>query len=96
VFTKSISLDFRRDLRLRIPIPENAKKVERMSDISLKQQQQAEADYDEFFKRFPSQKNPGDINTVDKFNFAVEIGWDRLRILQACRKKALPFTQQNN
>ncbi len=64
-----------------------------MSSVSLEQRNQAEEDYANFFNMHPSQKNPGDINTKETFEFAVEIGWERLRVMQACRKNGEAFTR---
>lgn len=56
---------------------------------------QVVADFREFFHRYPDQENPTDLNTVQKWNFATEIGFDRLRAMQAARKQGEDFTKRN-
>lgn len=55
---------------------------------------QAMADYELFFDRYPYLKNPSDINCKEKFDFAMEIGWERFTEMQAARKAGLPFTRR--
>lgn len=55
---------------------------------------QVRKDYEEFWRRHPAQKNPSDINTEEKFNFAMEIGWKRLRAMQQARKSGEDFTRR--
>lgn len=54
---------------------------------------QAEKDYFEFWKRYPGIKNPSDINCYEKYKFAMEIGWFRLRNMQSARKAGHEFTK---
>jgi len=56
---------------------------------------QAQKDYERFWNKHPDQKNPSDINTIEKFNFAVSIGWTRLREMQRARKQGAPYTKRD-
>lgn len=56
--------------------------------------EQVQKDYEEFWRKNPEQKNPSDINTVEKFNFAMKIGWRRLRAMQQARKQGKEFTKR--
>lgn len=58
----------------------------------LKDMDQVKKDYQDFFRKHPNQKNPSDINTEEKFNFAIKIGWKRLRAMQNARKARYNFT----
>tara|TARA_R110002020_G_scaffold376130_1_gene587257 strand:+ start:3401 stop:3661 length:261 start_codon:yes stop_codon:yes gene_type:complete len=49
--------------------------------------------YDYWFSNYPGIKNPSDINTSDKFEFANEIGWVKLSLMQAARKAGYEFTR---
>lgn len=47
--------------------------------------------YNNFFSRY-GQPNPSDINTLEKFNYANEIGFDALALMQKARKESHDFT----
>lgn len=47
--------------------------------------------YNNFFSRY-GQPNPSDINTVEKFNYANEIGFESLALMQKARKESHDFT----
>ena len=42
--------------------------------------------YGKWFRENPKVKNPSDVNSSDKFNFAMDIGWPRLALMQKARK----------
>lgn len=56
--------------------------------------EQAKKDYEAFWEKHPEQKNPSDVNTQQKFNFSMSIGWARLRNMQAARKAGYDFTKR--
>lgn len=49
--------------------------------------------YRNFFARNPFQTNPTDINTREKFDFAVEQNWFGFADMQAARKRGEPWTK---
>ena len=57
-------------------------------------QEQAKKDYEEFFRLNPDQQNPTDINTKEKFEFMIGIGWQRLWEMRKARKVGKPFTKR--
>ena len=58
-------------------------------------EEQAISDYDGFWTENPDVPNPTDINTFRKFEFAMRIGWRRLRNMQKARKRGASFTRLN-
>lgn len=64
-----------------------------MQKITNEEEQQARQDYLLFWERHPTQRNPSDINTKEKFDFAMEIGWRRLQVMQHFRKRAAAWTK---
>ena len=54
----------------------------------LEQQEQRKAKrlFEAFFQENPGAKNPTDINTKAKFDYAVRIGWESLHLMQKARK----------
>ena len=52
-----------------------------------------ELDYRDFSVKYPGIKNPSDINKKEKFDFAMQIGWLRLRNMQAARKRGALYTK---
>ena len=51
----------------------------------------AEKLYDDFFRRYPDLKNPTDLNTREKFEFAVKVGWENYCLMQRARKQGKEF-----
>ena len=56
---------------------------------------QAQLDYEKFFKEFPNQRNPTDLNTPEKFKFAKKIGFQRYRAMQQARKQGEPWSRKH-
>jgi|SaaInlV_100m_DNA_3_1039692.scaffolds.fasta_scaffold36761_1 adenine-specific DNA glycosylase len=54
--------------------------------LTATQAQSAKNLYEKWFKRHPDIKNPTDINREEKFNFAIELGWNSFRLMQQARK----------
>ena len=50
--------------------------------------------YRRFFNLYPDQKNPTDINTVEKAVFLVIVGFENIQLMQAARKEGHPFTKR--
>ena len=55
----------------------------------------------EFFSRYP-EENPSDVNTLNKYNFMMEKGFDALKLMQQARKEntkanghPCPWTQRD-
>jgi len=53
-----------------------------------------ELDYRSFFTKYPHQGNPTDLNTVEKWNFATYIGFERYRAMQTARKHGKAYTKR--
>ena len=49
-------------------------------------------DYEDFWSQYPDQKNPADVNTKEKFDFAMSIGWRRFSAMQ--RASGRSFTRR--
>jgi len=49
--------------------------------------------YYSFFKRHPKAKNPTDLNTKEKYLYAMEIGYDLFKLMGTARKY---HTKRNN
>lgn len=49
--------------------------------------------YEDFWKQYPHQKNPSDINTPEKANYLILKGFERVSLMQRARKQAYPFTR---
>ncbi len=46
----------------------------------------AKALHEEWFKQYPKQKNPSDMNTEEKYHFAIRVGWVKYKMMQTARK----------
>lgn len=58
------------------------------------EEKEAKALYEEFWKMYPKQRNPSDINTPEKANFLMMKGFQRIRLMQRARKEAYDFTRR--
>lgn len=47
----------------------------------------AKRDYGAFFKKYPTLRNPTDLNRCEKFHYATHIGWYRYTLMQRARKQ---------
>lgn len=47
----------------------------------------AKAGFQEWFSRYPDIDNPTDFNLIEKYHFAIEVGWQQFGMMQAARKK---------
>ena len=54
----------------------------------------AEAYYRKWFVEMQGCRNPTDVNTLAKFNFAMSVGWEVFSDMQTCRKRGLDFTRK--
>ncbi len=65
------------------------------ADQTLTPDEEAEARalYDEFWSMHPDIKNPTDINRVEKANFLMLKGFQKIRLMQKARKQAYDFTR---
>ncbi len=61
--------------------------------LSRQEQDEAKALYEEFWRLYPSQKNPTDINTAEKAHFLILKGFERIRLMQSARKQKYDFTR---
>jgi hypothetical protein len=50
--------------------------------------------YEEFWKMYPKQSNPSDINTLEKANFLILKGFERVALMQRARKDGYSFTRR--
>lgn len=57
------------------------------------QEAEAQALYEEFWALHPDIKNPSDINRVEKANFLILKGFEKIRLMQRARKQAYDFTK---
>lgn len=62
---------------------------------TLTSEEEAEARklYEEFWKLYPNQQNPSDINTAEKANFLMLKGFESISLMQRARKQAYDFTK---
>lgn len=49
--------------------------------------------YEEFWKMYPTQRNPTDINTPEKATYLILKGFERISLMQRARKQAYDFTR---
>ena len=54
---------------------------------------EARALYNEFWSLHPNIKNPTDINSIEKANFLILKGFEKIRLMQRARKQAYDFTR---
>jgi hypothetical protein len=64
--------------------------------LSQEEEQRARALYDEFWSLNPDQKNPSDINTVEKATFLMLKGFESISLMQKARKQAYDFTRPDD
>ncbi len=66
-----------------------------MTNQTLSDDDEAEARalYEEFWGLHPNIKNPSDINKVEKANFLILKGFEKIRLMQRARKQAYDFTK---
>ena len=69
-----------------------------MGNQTLSEADQAEAKalYEEFWEMHPDIKNPSDINRVEKANFLILKGFEKIRLMQRARKQAYDFTRPHD
>lgn len=60
--------------------------------LTPSEEAEARALFNEFWRRYPNQRNPTDINTPEKATFLKSKGFDRIRLMQRARKQAYDFT----
>jgi len=61
--------------------------------LTPEEEVEAKALYEEFWKMYPKQLNPTDINTPEKATFLVIKGFERISLMQRARKQAYDFTR---
>jgi len=61
--------------------------------LSDAEEAEARALYKEFWDMHPKIKNPSDINRVEKANFLIQKGFEKIRLMQRARKQAYDFTK---
>ena len=61
--------------------------------LTADEEAQARALYGEFWHMHPDMKNPTDINKVEKANFLILKGFEKIRLMQRARKQAYDFTK---
>ena len=54
--------------------------------MTIEEQIEAKRLFGEWFGKYPDVKNPSDINTELKFYEFVDMGWEKLRLMQKARK----------
>ena len=64
--------------------------------LSPEEVQAAQVLYEEFWAKYPNQKNPSDINTPEKASFLILKGFERIHLMQRARKQAYPFTRPDD
>lgn len=47
-----------------------------------------------WFKQHPDQANPSDLNTEEKYNYALSVGYEEFKLMEIARKQGLPFTKK--
>ena len=62
--------------------------------LSAEDAEKAKALFVEFWKMFPTQSNPTDINTSEKAQFLILKGFESIRLMQAARKQGYDFTKK--
>jgi hypothetical protein len=72
--------------------PQNAEQ----SMLTPDEEAEARKLYEEFWQKYPDQKNPSDINTPEKANFLIQKGFERVRLMQRARKQAYSFTRPDD
>ena len=70
----------------------HSSKIPCTMDVFLTTDCVVKEDYKEFWRRYPDQKNPTDINTREKHDYSNEIGWERFNNMQKARKLGRSFT----
>ncbi len=65
----------------------------RRQTLSPEEEAEARALYEEFWARYPNIKNPTDINKIEKANFFILKGFEKIRLMQRARKQAYEFTR---
>ncbi|NQU22791.1 MAG: hypothetical protein HQ567_16050 [Candidatus Nealsonbacteria bacterium] len=61
--------------------------------LTPREETEARALYEEFWTMHPDIKNPTDINRVEKANFLILKGFQKIRLMQKARKQAYDFTK---
>lgn len=54
--------------------------------LNEQETRQAQQLYCRWFAKFPKMKNPTDINSRTKYDFAMQIGWEKMRLMMTARK----------
>lgn len=72
-----------------LPSPQNAEQ----SMLTPDEEAEARKLYEEFWQKYPNQKNPSDINTPEKATFLILKGFEKIRLMQQARKQAYAFTR---
>jgi len=65
-------------------------------NLSEEEKVAAQALYEEFWERYPTQKNPSDINTLEKACFLMSKGFERIALMQRARKQGYDFTRPDD
>ncbi len=66
---------------------------EMAQSLSRREVAEARALYEEFWRMYPDQKNPSDINTREKATFLILKGFERISLMQRARKQKYDFTR---
>ena len=64
--------------------------------LNAAEEAEARALYEEFWSLHPDIKNPTDINRVEKANFLILKGFEKIRLMQRARKQAYDFTRHTD
>ena len=64
--------------------------------LNEQETKQARQLYCRWFAKFPKMKNPTDINSRSKYDFAVQIGWEKMRLMMTARKANTDKSIQRN
>ena len=66
-----------------------------MTNQTLTHEEESEARelYREFWELHPNIKNPSDINRVEKADFMMRKGFEKIQLMQKARKQAYGFTK---
>jgi hypothetical protein len=78
------------------PYPVYSGPTDMAQSLTPEEEAEARALYEEFWVRYPMQKNPSDINTYEKATFLVMKGFEKIALMQRARKAAYPFTRPDD
>lgn len=73
--------------------PTRAEVIPVAQTLTTTEENEARKLYEEFWRMYPTQKNPTDINTPQKANFLILKGFEKIRLMQRARKQKYDFTR---